>query len=276
MLPFAWRISTGSPSITIAVIDTGVSPVADLKGRLAAGFNLITDTQDAHDDNSHGTMIASLIAARHDKVGAAGVCPLCRIMPVKVIGQSGFGTSDLLAQGIRWAAEHGAKVINCSITSTADSLEVDQAIADATAAGAVVVLAAGNNGSSDPAAGGYPAASSPEAIRVAAVNPAGTLYGWSNRGDWVDVAAPGSAAGVDATGHLHVNEVGTSVSAPFVAGLAGLILSVNPSLTPAQVKQIIISTGVSDPSGLTPPRINAVAALTEAATPAGAALNFVA
>lgn len=258
--PAAWGQAAGGTKVIVAVVDSGVSSSMELPV-LARGFNELTDSSDARDDFGHGTIVANVIAARaNNKIGGAGVCPTCLIMPVKVVSQAGFGTADLLTAGILWAAAHGAKVINCSITQPADEQEVDAAIAEAVSEGAVVVLAAGNSGSDDPARNGYPAGANPEAIRVAGVNQTGQLYNWSNRGSWVDVAAPGDAAQLDEFGKLKVGAEGTSVAAPFVAGVAGLILSKYPQLTPAQVKRAIVASAVPV-AGQAFGRINASGAL---------------
>jgi subtilisin family serine protease len=188
--------------------------------------------------------VASIAAARtNNGVGIAGVCGRCSIMPVKVLDASGAGSSSTVAAGIGWAAAHGARIINLSAATPTDDPVLDAAIASATAGGATVVLAAGNQGSTDPAAGGYPAASSPAAIRVAGIDANGALFPWSNHGSWVDIAAPGSLAAAAANGQYYLGVQGTSVAAPFVAGVAGLLLSRDPSLAPAAVKALIVANG---------------------------------
>jgi len=263
-LPQAWALTTGSPSVTIAILDTGVTPVPDLRGALVPGYNFVADNTDTLDDNGHGTEVASIAAARIDNhIGIAGVCGRCSIMPVKVLDANGNGSPETIAEGVTWAAAHGANIINLSVYSNEDSPVLDAAIAAATAQGVTVVIAAGNSGSSNPAAGGYPAAASPSAIRVAGLNAHNNLFGWSNRGSSVDIAAPGAASAAMDQGTFFLGLQGTSVAAPVVAGVAGLMLSENSSLTPADVKSLIDSTGTPLPgldvsSGR---RINAYAAL---------------
>ena len=121
---------------------------------------------------------------------------------------------------------------------------LDAAIAYATDHGAVVVIAAGNLGSSDPA---FPAAGASEAIRVAATDAAGTLFPWSDHGGWVDLAAPGNPSVLLATGGVSTAVLGTSLSAPLVAGVAGLLLSWEPTLAPAAVKDALLRGGAADP-----------------------------
>jgi subtilisin family serine protease len=261
----AWDATLGSASVTIAILDTGVSPVADLQGALLPGVDLVNGDADASDDNGHGTQVASVAAARtNNGLGIAGVCGGCSILPVKVLGADGSGSATTVAQGIGWAVDHGARVVNLSAAGPTDDPTLDAAIADAVARGAVVVVAAGNAGSADPAAGGYPAAAATAAIRVAGVDRAGALYSWSNRGPWVDVAAPGAVATASRDGSFLLGSQGTSLAAPIVAGVAGLLLSYQPALAPAAVKSLVTANGTAA-AGLDVASgriVNAAAALT--------------
>ena len=256
----------GSPSVRIAIVDTGVAPLAGLAANIRGGYDLLDGTAADGDGNGHGTAMASIAAARPDgRSGLAGVCSLCTIVPVQVIGNAGIGTNALAAAGIRWATQDHVNVINVSLTSPSDDPDLDAAIQQATAAGIVVVIAAGNNGSTDPAADGYPAASNPEAITVAGADPSGHLYPWSNHGPWVQLAAPGSLPALTLKGKAFTAP-GTSAAAAYVSGAAALLLSTNPALTPAQVQTILTSTGTPTPgldvhSGTT---VNLQAALTAA------------
>ncbi|HWB21800.1 MAG TPA: S8 family serine peptidase [Gaiellaceae bacterium] len=241
-LPQAWHLTLGSPSVTIAVLDTGVSPVPDLAGALVPGYNFVADNTDTTDDNGHGTEVASIAAARtNNGIGIAGVCARCSIMPVKVLDANAVGSPGTVAEGVTWAAAHGAQIINLSLYSTQDNAVLSAAIEAAVTQGVVVVVAAGNSGSSNPALGGFPAATSPDAIRVGGVNSANALYGWSDSGSWVDVAAPGAAAAATTAGYA-LGIQGTSVATPIVSGVVGLMLSYKSSLGPAAVKSILEST----------------------------------
>jgi subtilisin family serine protease len=243
-LPHAWALTLGSPKVTIAILDTGVTPVPDLAGALVPGYNFVANDTDTLDDNGHGTEVASIAAARvNNHFGIAGVCGRCSIMPVKVLDANGNGNPETIAEGVNWAAAHGAQIINLSVYSNDDSPVLDAAIAAATAQGVTVVIAAGNSGSSNPAQGGYPAASSPDAITVAGTTAASSLFGWSNRGSSVDVAAPGAASAAMTNRTFFLGLQGTSVASPIVAGIAGLMLSENGTLAPAAVKSLIESTG---------------------------------
>jgi thermitase len=244
----AWDATLGDPAVTIAILDTGVSPVPDLEGALLPGVDLVNNDDDARDDNGHGTQVASVAAARvNNGVGIAGVCGRCSVLPVKVLDANGSGSVATVAQGIAWAVDHGARIVNLSAAGPTDDAALDAAIENAVARGVTVVIAAGNAGSTDPAAGGYPAAAASSAIRVAGVDRAGALYSWSNHGPWVDVAAPGALATAARDGSFLLGAQGTSLAAPMVAGVAGLLLSYQPSLSPAAVKSLVTTNGVAAP-----------------------------
>jgi subtilisin family serine protease len=222
-----------TPPIAIAILDTGVAPLVP---NLAPGHDFVDDDTGSSDRNGHGTAMASI----------AGLCAQCRIVSVRVAGSAGIGTAALAAAGIDWSVAHDIRVVNFSLTSCAEDPELTLAIANATSRGIVVVLAAGNGGSSDPQSNGYPAAASPEAITVGGADRNGRLYPWSNHGSWVELAAPGSATALSPTGKPF-NAVGTSVSAAYVSGVVGLMLSANPSLTPERVSEILDATGKPEP-----------------------------
>jgi len=117
----AWDVSTGSSQVVVGILDTGVDPSQpDLRGKLVAGYDYVNNDQDPSDDNGHGTAVAGVVAASSDNgIGVAGYCWACRLMPVKVLGPDGTGFASGLAQGIVWATDHGARVINASLGSPA-------------------------------------------------------------------------------------------------------------------------------------------------------------
>jgi thermitase len=237
----------GAAAITIAILDTGVSPVPALAKHLIPGHDFVDDDARPLDRNGHGTAMASIAAASPDPaLGIAGVCGRCAIVPVRVAGGAGIGTAAIAAAGLRWSVAQGVRVVNFSLTSCAEDPELTQAIADATSQGVVVVLAAGNGGSSDPESDGYPAAVNPEAITVGAADPTGRLYPWSNHGGWVQIAAPGTARALTPAGTPFDAE-GTSVAAAYVSGVVGLMLSANPALTPQRIDEILVATGTAEP-----------------------------
>jgi len=251
----AWDATTGSSQVVVAIVDTGVDPTQpDLSGKLVAGYDYVNNDQDPSDDNGHGTAVAGIVAANTDnRIGVAGYCWACRLMPVKVLGADGTGFASGLAQGIVWATDHGARVINASLGSTVDDPTLTAAAQYAWAHGVLVVAAAGNESSptSD-----YPAAL-PNVLSVSASDENDQLYGFSNSGALV--AAPGENS-TTAPGSGYVSFLGTSSAAPVVSGIAGLAFSLVPSATPAQVEQAIESSAVPM-AGVASGRVDAYAAL---------------
>lgn len=307
----AWNITTGSPSVTVAVLDTGIRPEhPDLKGKLYQGYDFIgldrggaaTTAQDgngrdpdptdpgdwsnANDCGSgepastsswHGTQVAGLIGAATDNgIGMAGVGWQVKVLPVRVLGRCGGYDSDIVA-AMRWAAgvsdnvgtnsvinvrnPNPARVINMSLGSQGACTNLYRdAIAELRNAGVVTVVAAGNDA-------GLPVsvpADCPGAIAVAGLRHIGSKVGFSNIGPEIALAAPaGNCVNLDgnclypllttvnngnraATTSAYTDSsnytVGTSFAAPLVAGTVGLMLSVDPSLTPARTREILQST----------------------------------
>jgi thermitase len=243
-VPQAWQVTRGDPRVIVAVVDTGVDREPDLAPNLLPGFNAIDGGGDTTDENGHGTEQAALIGSVLDNGrGAAGICGRCRILPVKVFGPDGRADVETIARGIRWASEHGARVINLSFAldqGAPPSQSLNDAVADAVARGITVVAGAGNSGSADPAANAF-AASNPQAIRVGSIGvKSRRLDARSNRGPWVDVAA--SAELTARASSALVGTGGTSAAAAAVSAISGLLLSCNPALAAAHVKDILIRT----------------------------------
>jgi subtilisin family serine protease len=258
-MPGAWDRSKGSLSQVVAVIDSGVNGKhPDLAGRTVAGFNALTNVGiaagAASDDFGHGSMVAGIVAAgTNNSEGIAGVAWNAKVMPVKVLNSLGRGTDSDIVQGIKWAADHGAKILNLSLGGPTDSPALHDAVKYAAGKGAVVIVAAGNTGADRPM---YPAAYS-EAIAVGATDDAGRITDFSTHGSWVDLAAPGwgilSTGRPDAEGYIYYSGDGTSFAAPIVAGIAVLVRTQNPSFTPAQVASRLRSTARdAGPRGVDP------------------------
>lgn len=244
--PAAWERSTGSAAVRVAVVDTGVyTGHPELVGRVLPGRDFVHDDDDAADDHGHGTFIAGVIAAAGDDgVGVAGVCWSCQIVPVKVMDSAGNGGSGTVAQGIRWAVDQGAQVLNISLGGGRNPAVLREAISYAEQRGVLVVAAAGNEAlDGNPVE--YPAAY-PSVLAVAATTPDDRHAIFSNYGEQIDLAAPGvgitsttwGSAGSDG----YTTDDGTSAATPFVAGVAGLLLSVNPELRADSLRELLRSS----------------------------------
>jgi len=262
--PAAWQVSVGSKPIIVAVIDSGVDPTQpDLQGALVPGADFADSSGDTSDQYGHGTMVAGVIAARPDNgLGGAGICWTCRVMPVKVLGADGGGTAQAIAEGIRYAADHGANVISMSFVLSGPDSGVASALAYAHSRGVLLVAAAGNGGADTPT---YPASYS-DVVSVAAVDPNGALYPWSERGSWVTLAAPGCAFTTALGGGFVSNFCGTSAAAPLVAGLAGLALSAG-SGSAADVEAALERTAVPLPGSVGSGRVDALQLLEQTTKP---------
>ncbi|MGI8588134.1 MAG: S8 family serine peptidase [Chloroflexia bacterium] len=246
----AWDISTGNPGITIAVLDTGIATDhPDFAGRIIPGHNFVSNNSDVYDDNGHGTHVSGIAsAAGNNGVGIAGISWQSKILPGKVLNAKGQGSTYDFAQGIRWAADNGARVINISAGADFSTETEHDAIKYARSKGTVIVAAAGNTPDGRPE---YPAGYD-EVIAVSASSQRDSVAGFSSYGDYVDLAAPGiNILSTWVSNHKtgYMSESGTSMASPMVAGAAALVLSINPNLTPDQVQLLLEETAddIGDP-----------------------------
>jgi thermitase len=218
--PGAWNDARGRET-KIAIVDSGIDKDHPDIGKIAAQKDFVRGDAVADDRYGHGTHVAGVAAALTDNGrGVAGGCPACGLLVAKVLDSRGNTTDATLVSGINWSVNNGAEVINLSLGGLADS-DVLDSVNDAAAKGAVIVAAAGNEGTTVPQ---YPAAYS-KAIAVSATNANDDLAGFSSRGNWVDLAAPGTNILSTSAGGGYYQESGTSASAPFVSALAGLLAS---------------------------------------------------
>ncbi|KRF65959.1 hypothetical protein ASG99_17790 [Bacillus sp. Soil768D1] len=225
----------------VAVIDTGVDDsLADLKGtvRMELGKNFIDKKENAVDDNGHGTHVSGIIAAKGDNgYSMQGINPVAKIMPVKVLDSSGFGDMEKIALGIKYAVDHGAKVINLSLGGEY-SRTIEYALKDAAAKNVMVVVASGNDGAEGLS---YPA-SSKYVISVGATNALDLVSDYSNYGAKLDMVAPGTGIPSLVPNGNVTNMDGTSMAAPHVAAATALLLSGNPGLKLNEVREILHET----------------------------------
>jgi serine protease len=285
-LPSAWDITTGSPGVIVAVVDTGVGPHPDLSANLIGGFDFISNPAntdgDGIDQNAddpgcevfggvysfHGTHVAGTVAAvTNNASGVAGVGRNVHVMPVRVLENCTGGTAYDILQGVRFAAglvndsgqvpPQRADVINMSYgaLSPCTAAEADL-YSQVRAQGVILVAAAGNDDTSEV----FAPASCPGVISVSSVTPNRTRAPYSNYGaSWVDIAAPGGDLTTDLNGDGRADGImstffrgigsnrqatyavqqGTSMAAPHVAGVMGLMKSVNPALTPQQIDTLL-------------------------------------
>lgn len=257
----AWDISTGSPGVTIAIIDSGIDEThPDLAAKIDSGYDFVDDDADPHDLNGHGTHVAGIAAAAtNNGTGIAGMDWLARLMPLRALDETGSGYNSDITDAITWAYQQGAAVLNLSLGGPSYSSSMQDAVNAAHTAGSLVVAAMGNVGSSVPM---YPAAYD-NVLAVAATDPNDVRPGYSNYGSHCDVAAPGGDMsalhdpdGIYSTmptypcyltqqyGYYENYDYlqGTSQACPYVAGLAALVRSLQPSLSPDQVQAILEDT----------------------------------
>jgi serine protease len=256
----AWALSVGR-GVTVAVVDTGIAcenfgpftKASDLAlTGCVEGVSFVRGTR-SNDDHGHGTHVAGTIAqSTNNGLGGVGLAFKARLMPVKVLSSNGWGTTAGVAAGIRWAADHGAQVINLSLGGPRNSAVIQSAVDHARSRGAIVVAAAGNNGGSV----GYPGASD-GVIGVSATTADDGLAWFSSRGKGVDIGAPGVNVLQQTICDRGRNRCeifpawnGTSMASPHVAGAAALLVSLGVNDADA-VERILGSTAqkLDDPGG---------------------------
>lgn len=238
----SWDISEGSSDVIVAVVDTGVDmDHPEFAGKLVEGYNVLEDNNKPQDDNGHGTHVSGVIAAKtNNKDGIAGMTWKSKLMPIKAIGADGSGSAVDIAQGIYWATDHGADVINLSVGNYTSSAALKEACQYAFQKNVVLVAASGNDASDQPS---YPAAYD-EVLSVAAVDHRKERADFSNFGEHVDVSAPGVDIPSTYIYSDYASLSGTSMACPHVAALAALVRSVHPDMNNRDVMDVIRQSAV--------------------------------
>ena len=247
----AWNITTGNPNVVIAILDTGIDlDHPDLASELVAGYDFVDNDTNANDGNMHGTACGSIAAGTtNNGIGVAGVCWDCSLMPVKVLSDQGFGDFSDIINGVIWASDNGANVISMSLGGGGYQSSFDNAVTYAHDNGTIVIAASGNdNGSIS-----YPAAYE-DCVSVGAMSPCnerkspsscdGENFWGSNYGNGLDFVAPGVRIHSATIGGYTSTFNGTSSACPHAAGVAGLIYSMAPELSPDDVRAAMHATSV--------------------------------
>jgi thermitase len=252
--PAGWDVTQGSASTTIAVIDTGMQlNHPDLSAKYVGGYDFVNSDNNPTDDNGHGTETAGIIAAvSNNSIGVAGVNWNAKIMALKVLDSTGSGYESDLIAAINYAVTNGANIINMSLGSTGYTQALQTAVTNAYNAGVVLIAASGNTPYctvSGTVGVNYPAALN-GVIAVGSSSSTDVVSSFSCSGPQVAVVAPGENIYSTKMGSTYGNAgSGTSFSTPQVAGLASLILSKYPGVSPSFVENMIIS-GATKVSGM--------------------------
>jgi subtilisin family serine protease len=223
-VPDHWKQTAGA-GVRVALLDTGIDEShPDLADAIDEARDFTRSRSDPTDRNGHGTHTAGIVAARKNDRGVIGVAPQCRLLVGKVLGDDGVGSSVAVAAGVDWACDTGAAVISMSLGSPEPDAQLHSAIERANAKGVFIITAAGNAGR--PNSVKYPARWR-ETIAVAAVNRNGRLSRFSSRGPQVDMAAPGQDVLSTFRDGGYATLSGTSMAAPFVAGITALLIALH-------------------------------------------------
>ena len=239
----AWALGDATGEV-VAVIDSGVDAGhPDLQGALVRGRDILDGDDVPQDDNGHGTHVTGIVAAvAGNGVGVAGAALRAKAMPIRVLDAEGFGSSGVVAEGIVWAVDNGATVVNLSLGGPKSESVLERAISYALSRGVPVVAAAGNDAlRGDPV--NYPAAH-PGVIAVGAVDRNGTRPSFSSTGTHLAVAGPGVGVLSTTRGARYGFSDGTSMAAPFVASAVAIVRAASPAMPVADVRSLLMATAV--------------------------------
>ena len=223
-IPDCWKKSQGD-GVTVAVLDTGCAlKHADLKDNLLEGKNFIDPSEPPVDRAGHGSHVAGTIAASNNRVGMVGVAPKTKIIPVKVLGDEGFGGMESISKGIIWAADQKVDFITMSLGSSFSDSRMKKAIDYAVSKGVIIFCAAGNEGVKEKLC--YPARY-PNVIAIGAIDKRLRRTEFTCSGKDLDFLAPGQDIVSCIPGNKYALMSGTSMSNPFAVGCACLLLAWN-------------------------------------------------
>jgi hypothetical protein len=226
----AWDITLGSSSLIIGIIDTGIDPThEDLESKLVPGFDFLNNNAiDTSDDEGHGTAVAAAAAAVTDNgLGIAGVCPFCKLMPLRVGDSTNTASYSNIAAAIMYAAENGVRIANVSFGGDQSSSLLQDAVTYAWNNKTLVFSSMSNTGNS---VASYPAACT-NVVAVGATGQNGTIASFSAYGSWITLVAPGVSVPSAVNGGGYASFSGTSIASPIAAAVAALAVSVNPTIS---------------------------------------------
>src|SRR3954447_20999987 len=300
-LPDAWQLARGT-GVTVAIIDSGARiQHPDLAPNIWTNFDEVPGNgvdddrngyvddvhgvdlsstspgQDLSDGHGHGTHVAGIVAAAANGIGVVGVAPRAKLMIVKVLKADGSGTTGAVAEGIRYAAANGARVINLSLASNDNDPRMAAAVQEAGAANALVVASAGNDGQDIDRQPSYPAAlAAANLLAVASTDPDNGrgISGFSNFGRLaVQVAAPGAEILSSSNGGGWELKSGTSMAAPMVAGVAALAITANPQISAVDLRGVLMQNAARSRLPVAAGYVDALHTVLAASSTAGAALQ---
>ena len=262
----AWSYSLGT-GVTIAILDSGVdSSHPDLSAQLVPGWNFYDNNSNTSDVTGHGTAVAGTAAAASDNgIGVSSIAGGARIMPVRIADPTGYAYWSTVAQGITWAADHGARVASLSYQGASASSTIISAAQYLRSKGGVLIVAAGNTGAIDNTA------STPYITVVSATDQNDAFCSFSTYGSFVDISAPGTGIISTMKGGGYGTFSGTSFSTPIVAASAALVIAKRPDFAPSQIDSTLLSTATDLGAAgrdiyFGYGRVNAAAAVQQAAT----------
>ncbi len=238
--PEAWTAGTEGAGIKVAVLDTGIGPHTDLQ--VLGGWNTLDNNGNYNDGHGHGTHVAGSVAALDNNLGVVGVAPQAHLYAVKVLSDSGSGTTSSVVAGIEWAQNNGMKIVNMSLGASSGTTTLENACNNAYNAGLLLVAAAGNSGNLRGTGNNinYPARYN-SVIAVAAIDKDNKRASFSSTGDQLELSAPGVSVYSTVPGG-YVTYSGTSMASPHVAGVAALVWANNPELSNTELRNLLNET----------------------------------